>query len=129
MPRRSSTSRFRRIRLPIIFDCSASIATFTAISGVLRSMPAHVRDTKIKVSPLESIPERSPGEGIQDRQTWSIWFAAGAWRLSNCELRSGQPRGEPSPAYIDDFVASAEGLRLAEVFFHLPPAGRRRLVV
>jgi hypothetical protein len=26
--------------------------------------------------------------------TWSIWFAAGAWRLSNCELRSGQARGD-----------------------------------
>jgi hypothetical protein len=26
--------------------------------------------------------------------TWSIWFAAGAWRLSNCELRSRQARGD-----------------------------------
>ena len=34
----------------------------------------------------------------------------------------------PSPAYIDDFVASEEGLRLAKSFMHLRPAVRRRIV-
>ena len=34
----------------------------------------------------------------------------------------------PSPAYIDDFVASEEGLRLAKAFMRLRPAVRRRIV-
>ena len=40
-----------------------------------------------------------------------------------------QPVGSaPSPAYIDDFVASEEGLRLAKAFMCLRPAVRRRIV-
>jgi hypothetical protein len=40
-----------------------------------------------------------------------------------------QPDGSaPSPAYIDDFVATEEGLRLAEAFMRLRPAVRRRIV-
>lgn len=40
-----------------------------------------------------------------------------------------QPDGSaPSPAYIDDFVASEEGLRLAKAFMRLHPAVRRRVV-
>ena len=34
----------------------------------------------------------------------------------------------PSPAYIDDFVASEEGLRLAKAFMRVRPAVRRRIV-
>jgi transcriptional regulator with XRE-family HTH domain len=34
----------------------------------------------------------------------------------------------PSPAYIDDFVATEEGLRLAKAFMRLRPAVRRRIV-
>src|SRR3954447_11804823 len=34
----------------------------------------------------------------------------------------------PSPAYIDDFVGSEEGLRLAKAFMRLRPAVRRRIV-
>ena len=34
----------------------------------------------------------------------------------------------PSPAYIENFVASAEGLRLAKAFMRLRPAVRRRIV-
>ena len=34
----------------------------------------------------------------------------------------------PSPAYIDDFVATEEGLRLAKAFMGLRPAVRRRIV-
>jgi transcriptional regulator with XRE-family HTH domain len=34
----------------------------------------------------------------------------------------------PSPVYIDDFVASEEGLRLAKAFMRLRPAVRRRIV-
>ena len=40
-----------------------------------------------------------------------------------------QPDGSaPSPAYIDNFVASEEGLRLAKAFMRLRPAVRRRIV-
>jgi transcriptional regulator with XRE-family HTH domain len=40
-----------------------------------------------------------------------------------------QPDGSAlSPAYIDDFVASEEGLRLAKAFMRLRPAVRRRIV-
>src|SRR4051794_4760586 len=40
-----------------------------------------------------------------------------------------QPVGSAlSPAYIDDFVASEEGLRLAKAFMCLRPAVRRRIV-
>src|SRR3954465_9541495 len=42
------------------------------------------------------------------------------------EGAGGGPYGSaPSPAYIDDFVASEEGLRLPEAFFQPPPPGRR----
>jgi transcriptional regulator with XRE-family HTH domain len=45
------------------------------------------------------------------------------------EGAGGGPYGSaPSPAYIDDFVASEEGLRLAKSFMHLRPAVRRRIV-
>ena len=45
------------------------------------------------------------------------------------EGAGGEPYGSaPSPAYIDDFVASEEGLRLAKSFMHLRPAVRRRIV-
>jgi transcriptional regulator with XRE-family HTH domain len=45
------------------------------------------------------------------------------------EGADGGPYGSaPSPAYIDDFVASEEGLRLAKSFMHLHPAVRRRIV-
>ena len=44
-------------------------------------------------------------------------------------LYGGGPYGSaPAPAYIDDFVASEEGLRLAKSFMHLRPAVRRRIV-
>jgi hypothetical protein len=40
----------------------------------------------------------------------------------------GGPYGSaPSPAYIDDFVGSEEGLRLAKAFMRLRPAVRRRI--
>jgi transcriptional regulator with XRE-family HTH domain len=40
-----------------------------------------------------------------------------------------QPDGSAlSPAYIDDFVASEEGLRLAKAFMRVRPAVRRRIV-
>jgi transcriptional regulator with XRE-family HTH domain len=40
-----------------------------------------------------------------------------------------QPDGSaPSSAYIDDFVASEEGLRLANAFMRLRPAVRRHIV-
>ena len=39
-----------------------------------------------------------------------------------------QPDGALSPAYIDDFVASEEGLRLAKAFMRVRPAVRRRIV-
>ena len=45
------------------------------------------------------------------------------------EGAGGGPYGSaPAPAYIDDFVASEEGLRLAKSFMHLRPAVRRRIV-
>ena len=45
------------------------------------------------------------------------------------EGAGGGPYGSaPSPAYIDDFVASKEGLRLAKAFMRLRPAVRRRIV-
>ena len=45
------------------------------------------------------------------------------------EGAGGGPYGSaPSPAYIDDFVASEEGLRLAKAFMHLCPAVRRRII-
>ena len=45
------------------------------------------------------------------------------------EGAGGGPYGSaPSPAYIDDFVASEEGLRLAKAFMRLRPALRRRIV-
>jgi transcriptional regulator with XRE-family HTH domain len=45
------------------------------------------------------------------------------------EGAGGGPYGSaPSPAYIDDFVASEEGLRLAKAFMRLRPAVRRRVV-
>ena len=34
----------------------------------------------------------------------------------------------PSPAYIDDFVSSEEGLRLAKAFMRVRPALRHRIV-
>ena len=45
------------------------------------------------------------------------------------EGAGGGPYGSAlSPAYIDDFVASEEGLRLAKAFMGLRPAVRRRIV-
>ena len=37
-------------------------------------------------------------------------------------------RNTPSPAYIDDFVTTSDGLRLAKAFMRVRPALQRRIV-
>ena len=44
------------------------------------------------------------------------------------EAGEGPYGSAPSPAYVDDFVGSEEGLRLAKAFMRLRPAVRRRIV-
>jgi transcriptional regulator with XRE-family HTH domain len=54
---------------------------------------------------------------------------AAAFFFEGAGERPYQPDGSaPSPAYIDDFVTSEEGRRLAKAFMRLRPAVRRRIV-
>jgi hypothetical protein len=68
-------------------------------------------------------------KGVQSASTRGCAGVAAAFFFEGAGKRPYQPDGSaPSPAYIDDFVATEEGLRLAKAFMRLRPAFRRRIV-
>jgi transcriptional regulator with XRE-family HTH domain len=63
------------------------------------------------------------------QQAADVLGVAAAFFFEGAGERPYQPDGSaPSPAYIDDFVRSEEGRRLAKAFMRLRPAVRRRIV-
>jgi transcriptional regulator with XRE-family HTH domain len=67
--------------------------------------------------------------GSSRQQAADVLRVAAAFFFEGAGGGPYQPDGSaPSPAYIDDFVASEEGLRLAKAFMRVRPAVRRRIV-
>ena len=63
------------------------------------------------------------------QQAADILGVAVPFFFEGADSKPYQPDGnEPSPAYIDDFVSTSDGLRLMKAFMRVRPAVRRHIV-